>query len=323
MLPIKRVVFLAVVMAWAPAHAQNIQFPTKPITVLMPFSAGGGIDNETRLYVQKTAANTGWTITMDYKTGAGGTLATNAVARAQSDGHTLLATTTSLVISPLAYKTLPYDTLKDLAPVTLMSKKPYLLMVHPSVPARTFKDYLNYLKQNPDKVSAGTASKGGLTHLANEWFHALSGTKVTLVHYKGGAQTYTDIIAGRIQEFMTNPLNALPHIRSGKLRVLAVSTQERTHLFPDIPTISESGFPEYDVSSWMGFLTTSGTSSQVIASLNGSFAKVAKDPDINKKLVADGNVSIGSTPDQFRQLISTELNRWKKVVDAAGIDLYE
>lgn len=162
-----------------------------------------------------------------------------------------------------------------------------------------------------------------LTHLANEWFHAVSGTKVTVVHYKGGAQTYADLVAGRIQEFMTNPLNALSHIRAGKLRVLAVSTQERSHLFPDIPTIAESGFPEYEVSSWMGFLTASGTSSQIISTLNGVFAKVAKDPEINKRLVEDGNIPIGSTSDQFRQLIATELSRWRKVANSAGINLYE
>jgi tripartite-type tricarboxylate transporter receptor subunit TctC len=305
--------------------AQNAadKWPAKPVQVVMPFGPGGSTEVEGRLYSQKLTDQTGQPFVLDFRPGAGSTIGINYVAKAAPDGYTILINTAALTITPAIYKDLPYDPVKDIAPVTLISKRPSVLAVHPSLPIRTPAEYIAYAKAHPGELNYGTTGAGGSPHMAGAWLHSLTGTKATFVHYKGTGTLMPDLLAGRLQVTTNTFASLLPHIKSGKLRVIGVTTAQRSPLMPELPAIGEQGAPGYDYSSWLGFVTTAATPPAIINKLRGELVKVAADPDVNKKLGAEGITMVANTPEEFRQFIAVEMTRWRKLVQETGMKIEE
>ena len=298
-------------------------YPARPVQVVVPFPPGGVTDVEARLYTQKLTENLGRAFVLDYKAGAGQTIGTGFVAKAAPDGYTLLVITSGFTVNPAFYKSLPYDPARDFAPVSLMTKRPTLLVVHPSLPAKSVNEYLVYAKANPGKINWATNGAGGVTHLTGAWLHNATHTQVTIVHYKGSASLQLDLNAGRTQVTTTTFLTALPLIKSGKLRALAIASMDRSALLPDLQTIAEQAVPGYDYSSWLGIIAPAGIPPAILAKLSSELSKVAKTAEIAQKLADEGTVMVGSTPEQFRRHIINEINRWQKLVEETGIKLEE
>jgi len=298
-------------------------WPAKPVQVVAPFAAGGSTEVEGRLYAQKLSELTGQPFLLDFRPGAGSTVGVNYVAKAAPDGYTIMINTAAHTITPAIYKNLPYDPVKDIAPITLMSRRPSVLAVHPSLPVNSPAQYIAYAKANPGKVNYGTTGTGGSPHMAGAWLHSLTGTEATFVHYKGSGQLMTDLLAGRLQATTSTFVTLRAHINSGKLRVLGVTTAQRSPLMPELPAIAEQGAAGYDYSSWLGFLTTAAVPPAIINKLRGELVKVAAAPDINKKLAGDGVTMLANTPEEFRQFIAVELARWRKLVQEMGIKAEE
>lgn len=294
-------------------------YPSKPVTIISPFGSGGSVEIEFRLYMQSIFDSTGKRFIIDSKVGGGGTVGIGYVAKAAPDGYTLLGCSSSLTIAPSIYPNLPYDNAKDLAPVSLLSKKVYVLVVNAASPFRSASDYLAYARAHPGELNFGTAGLGGATHLPAELLHYLTNTKVTFVHYKTPPQRVQDLIAGRIHAAIGTFSLILPQVKAGKLRAIAVTSSERDPIAPDIPSIEEQGVPGYDISEWTGLIAPARTPAAIITQLNALFLSAVKNPDIAKKLESEGNIMVGSTPDYFRQRIATETERWRKVITAAGI----
>jgi tripartite-type tricarboxylate transporter receptor subunit TctC len=304
------------------AYAQTAgTFPSRPVTLIVPLAPGAGVDIETRLYANKLAENLKTQFLVDYKPGAGGTLGNAYVAKAAPDGYTLLSTSSGYPAAAALYKTLPYDPIKDLAPVTLMSQIGYPLLIHPSVPAKNLKEYLAFAKTRPGGVNFGTSGQGGLPHILGEWLHHSTNTKATFVHYKGGAPAFAAVISGEVDVVFGGFAAMNAHIKSGKVRMIGTTTAARSRLYPDIPSIAEQGVAGYDVASWVGVFAPGRTPATIISKLNSEFVKVAKDPDVRKRVEAEGGDMVGSSSEQFRQLVGTEINRWKKLAQDVGIKL--
>ncbi len=294
-------------------------YPSKPITIISPFGSGGSVEIEFRLYMQSIFDSTGKRFIIDSKVGGGGTVGIGYVAKSAPDGYTLLGCSSSLTIAPSIYSNLPYDNGRDLSPVSLLSKKVYVLVVNAASPFRNVSDYLGYARAHPGELNFGTAGLGGATHLPGELLHYLTNTKVTFVHYKTPPQRVQDLIAGRIQAAIGTFSLIMPQLKAGKLRAIAVTSSDRDPVAPDIASMEEQGVPGYDLSEWTGLIAPARTPVAIINQLNALFLNAVKNPDIAKKLESEGNIMVGSTPEYFRQRIATETERWRKVITAAGI----
>lgn len=303
------------------AHSQPADtFPAKPVSLVVPYAAGGPADVETRLYATKLGA-VGQPFMLDYKPGAGATIGTAYVAKAAPDGYTLLLVSTGFTTFPALYKDLPFDTIRDFSPVSLMSRNDSVLLARPGFPPKSFSDYIAYAKAYPGKVNFGTAGAGGIIHLAGGWMHSATGTQVTFVHYKGGGPIVVDILGGRLDVATAPLISALPLLKSGKAGVLAILNDKRSALLPQLPTVAEQGIPGYSYGNWYGFVVPAATPGPIISKLNEGLVRVTQDPSVAATLEASGSVLIGSTPAQFRQLIAQEVVRWQKVVKDTGIKL--
>lgn len=296
-------------------------FPVRPVTIVVPYAAGGIAGNETLVYTGKMSALTGQQFLIDYKAGATGTIGTAYVAKARPDGYTLLVVTGGFTIFPAFYKDLPFDTVKDFAPVSWLSQRTSVLLVNASFPAKNFAEYIAQVRANPGKLNFGTAGAGGVNHLAGAWIDSATNTKVTYVHFKG--TPLTEVAAGRIDVVGTGLLSAMPLIRAGKVRAVALMGDERSSLLPGLGTIAEQGIPGYNFISWLGIVAPGATPPAIVNKLSEGFAKVARLPEVANTMEAEGGKSIGSTPAQLRQLIVTEIDRWKKVAQDSGIKLEE
>jgi len=298
-------------------------YPSRPVTIVHPYPPGGSTDPEVRLYAQKLNENLGVPFLVDARPGAGTTIGTAAVAKAAPDGYTLVTLSSSFTIAPLIYKSLSYDPEKDIAPVSLMSKRPSLVMVYAGLPIKSVPEYVAYVRANPGKFNFGTSSVGGVTHLGVVWFLNATNTNVDIVPYKGGGPMYVDLTAGRVHAAIVAAITGVPFIKSGKLRAIAVTGNERMKILPDVPTAAEQGATGYDYNFWIGFGAPGGTPPALLSRISAEFAKVAREPAIIQKLATEANTTIGSTPEQFKQHISTEIARWRKVVADTGIKLEE
>ena len=302
------------------ALAQD-SWPTRPVTIVTATAAGGSADIEARLYAKKLADNTGQSFIVDARPGAGGRLGPSVVAKAAPDGHTLLAVTGSFTLAPALFRTLPYDSLKDFAPVSLLTKRTTLLLAHAAFPPKNVPEYIAYVKANPGKINFATSGLGNPTHLAGAWMHDATSTRVTFVHYKGTAYM-SDLVAGRVDVGMVSLLVGLNQIKSGKMKALGLTSLERSPLIPDLPTVAEYGIPEFEYPSWFGISAPSRTPVAVVNRINAEFLKVVKAPDISQKLERDeGSVIIGNTPAQFQAHIAAELARWPRMVRDLGISM--
>jgi tripartite-type tricarboxylate transporter receptor subunit TctC len=293
------------------------------VTIIIPFAAGTSIDQAFRLYAQSILESTGKQFIIDYRVGAAGSIGAAAAAKARPDGYTLLAATSAIVITPFTYSNLPYDHIKDFAPITLMIKQLYVLAAYPGTPFKDAREYIAYANANPEKINYATAGAGSSTHLPGALLHYMTNTKVTFVHYKSATQRMLDLTAGRVDVTGATLTAALPHIKAGKLRALGVASAQRTALYPDMPTIAEQGVPGYEYTGWNGLSAPANTPPAIINKLHTMFVTAGKDPNVSSKMEATGTVMVNSTPQEFRQHIAIETERWRKVVKAAGIKLEE
>ena len=311
---------LALPLYGTPALAQG-SFPSRPIMVVNAGGPGTTMDTTVRLFTTAITQKTGHQIVIDYKGGAGGTIGGAFVAKAPPDGHTLMGTISSYTISPSLYPNLPYDALKDLAPVTQLSGYSFIWVVNPVMPFRHMAEYLAYVKANPGKLNYGTSGQGSSLHMGGALLHYMTGTEVTYIHYKTGSQRATDYLAGRLHVMLESPRNYVNALKAGKTRGLGVTSPARLAPFPDLPTIAEQGVPGYEFSSWNGIFAPGRTSPAILGQLHKLFADAGKDPAVAKKLEAGEQEVVTSTPDQFRKRIETEIPRWRDVIKSAGITL--
>ena len=306
------------------AQAQGAgSFPSKPVTLIIPFAPGGPVDIEGRRHAAKMTEVMGQTFLLDFKPGAGETIGTTYVARAPADGYTLLVGSASFTINPFLYKDLPYDVLRDFAPVSLVSQRASVLLAHPSLPAKNVPELIAYARANPGKLNWGTTGVGSISHLSGAWFQNAAGIKATLVHYKGAGPAQIDLIAGRTDLGSLTVLASLPLMKSGKAKALGVLSNTRSKILPDVPTIEEQGVAGYNASSWFGVLAPAATPVAAVNRLSEGFAKAVRSPDVAAPLEAEGIALVGSTPAQFRQMLAGETERWHKVVQENGIRLEE
>ena len=300
-----------------PAFAQS--YPTKPIKLVVPFPAGGGTDAIAREVAQKVATQQSWTIIIDNKPGSGGNLGVDTVAKAAPDGYTLaLGQTSNLAINPTLYPKLPYSPEKDITPVSLVASAPLVLVVAADSPYKTLADVVAAAKAKPESLNYASSGSGTVAHLATEQLQKIAGVKFTHVPYKGAAQGATDLIGGQIQMYMSSIPTLIGHIKSGKMRPLAVTSAKRADDLPNVPTVAESGYKGFEAVTWFGVVGPTGLPKDVVAKLNAGFNKALQDADVKKKLEAQGADILGSTPDKFASLIKDETVRWGKIVKESG-----
>ncbi len=300
------------------ADAANA-YPDKPVRVIDPFPPGGGSGLVARLVGQKLTETWGHPIVVDNRGGAGGSIGADMVAKAVPDGYTLLIGTASpLTVNPHISKT-PYDPLRDFAPILLATTIPLIIVVHPSVPARSVRDLIALAKAQPGKLNYGSSGNGTISHLAGELFRLLTGAQIAQVPYKGGGPALTDLIGGQVQLTFNNILSALPHVRTERIRALAVTGARRSPVVPDVPTVIEAGVPGYEVAQWNGFLAPARTPRAIIIKLNAEIGKVLEQADIRDKLAGEGAEIGGGSPERFGAFLAADYARWGKVVKEANI----
>jgi len=291
----------------------------KPVTLIVPLSPGAAVDIETRLYAQRLAQNTGRSFVVDYKPGAGTTIGMMHVAKSAPDGYTLGMVSASATIATLAYPHIGFDPLKDLALVTLMTYRPTLLLVKATTPLRSVKELIAYAKAHPGKVNAGTSGAGGLGELSWGSFAKSAGITLTLIHYKGGAPANIALVSGEVDVIWGGFASSMGYIKAGKARVLGISTQERSRLLPDVPTVAEQGVPGFTYLQWIGIAAPSPTPLPLVRRINMEMVKVANDNDILRRLSDDGTVAVGNSPEQFRAVFQEDVARWRRIAAENGI----
>ncbi len=303
-----------------PGTAIAQAFPTKPIRIVVPAPPGGGTDTVARIVGQKLSTRVAQPVVTDNRPGASGNIAARLVAASTPDGYTLLVVFASHVTNPSLFKDLGYDPIKDFAPVTRLTELPYLLIVHPSLPARNVKELIALAKTTKGGLTYASAGAGLTGHLAMELLKDVGDFEAVHVPYKGGAVATIDVAGGRVCCFFASAPSALPQVTSGKVRVLAVSTKERSPLVPEVPTVAEQGFPGYDVVSWYGMLAPAGTPKSVVAFLHKELVSLLQMEDIKKQLAAVGaSPATSASPDEFSAYLRSEIDTWRKVIKRAGI----
>ena len=300
------------------ASAQH--YPHKAIRFIMPYPAGGSIDIAGRVVAQQLADNLGQQVVIDNRTGAGGIVGTETAARAAPDGYTLvMGGTGTLALSPHLQRKLPYDPVKDFAPVTLLVIVPYVLVVPAALKVNSVGELIALAKSRPDQINYGSGGNGSAPHLAAELFKTMAGVRLVHVPYKGSTPAINDVIAGQVQLTFTGIPSVIAHIKSGRLRPIGVTSAARAAALPDVPTIRESGVPGYEVSPWFGVLVPARTPPALVTRLNGEIVKVLRSQAIRERFAAEGVEPVGNTPAQFASYIKVELIKWGKVIKDAGI----
>ncbi|HTD89617.1 MAG TPA: tripartite tricarboxylate transporter substrate binding protein [Burkholderiales bacterium] len=310
-------ILFAVVLIAAHAAAQN--YPSRPIRLIVPQSAGGSTDLVARPLAQRVADALKTSVVVDNRPGAGSTIGTDMAAKAPPDGYTLLAVAASFSMSPSLYKKLPFDPVNDFAPISLLSSLPNVLVVHPSQPIKSVKELIAYAKAQPGKLNYSSSGMATGTHMSMELLKHMTGIQMAHIPYKGGAPSVTALLSSEVQLCFATISTALPHVKSGRLRALAVSTARRATAAPEVPTIAESGVPGYDYASWIGLLAPAKTPAAIVAQWSAESARVMQTQDMKAQLLHEGSEPIGSSPQEFANIIRTEVARWKAVSKAAGI----
>jgi tripartite-type tricarboxylate transporter receptor subunit TctC len=305
-------------LAVAPAAAQT--WPAKPVRLIVPFSPGGSTDITARILAQKLTDAWRQQVIVDNRAGAGGNIGAEAVARAAPDGYTLLLATTGVMsINMYLYRSLAYDAARDLAPVTQIGALPLILVVHPSLPAKSVKELIAIAKAKPGALTYASSGVGGATHMTAELFRMMAGVDIVHVPYKGSGQALVDLVSGQVVVAFDQIVSSMPHVEAGKLRALAVTSAKRFASVPRLPTIAESGVPGYDAISWNGIAAPAATPAAILGRIQGDVARALALPDIRERFAKDGIEPVGSTPEQFAAHIRSEREKWGKVVKAAGI----
>jgi tripartite-type tricarboxylate transporter receptor subunit TctC len=301
-----------------PGYSQT--YPAKPIRLVVPFAPGGSSSIVARTFAIEMEKGLGQSIVVDNKGGGGGNLAMQEVARADPDGYTLIiGHVGSLAMNPFMYDKLPYDVDKDFAAVSLLAIVPNIFVVHESVPAKNLREFIALAKQSPGKLNYGSAGNGSAGHLAMEYLKQVSGMEIQHVPYKGTGPNVIDLVAGRTHATSAGTPPLLPHVKSGKLRVIAVGTSRRLHTLPDVGTVAEQGYPGFETSQWYGLNVPAKTPEAIVKRLATEAAKAAKSPSLAERFAAEDAEAVGSTPADYAAFIKKEQARWGKVVKAAGV----
>lgn len=300
-------------------HAQD--FPDQPIRLLIPYPPGGSADMLARPLTEKLQAELGQPVVLEYKAGAGGSIATAQLARAKPDGHTILMVLAAHAINPNLYPDLPYDTRKDFTPVSLVATLPLLVAAPKKTPADNMQELVAYAKANPGVLTFASAGNGNTSHLAAEMFKSTADINMLHIPYKGSGPAVVALLAGDVSLMFDSISTSMPQVKAGKLKALAVTGAKRSALLPDVPTVKESGFPDFVVNGWYGILAPAGTPKPVVDKLNKAFANAANDPAVKKQLAGYGYEVVASTPQEFSQHIDKELAQWQKIIKEAGVKM--
>ena len=300
--------------------AQTAAYPNKPIRLIVPVGPGGGTDIVARLVAQGLADRWGQSVVVDNHGGGGGVIGVSMVVKAPADGYTmLLGSNGHITFAPALFRNLPYDTQKDLAPISLVANQPFVLAVHPSLPARSLKELIALAKKNPGGVTYASGGSGGASHLGTELLQIMSGISMVHVPYKGTGPGMTALLSGEVQVAIIGVATILPHIATGKIRALAVTGAKRSQAAPELPTIAEAGVPGYEFDVWYGLLFTAGTPRDIVDKANAEIARVLKSPAVAERYASAGLEPAVTTPEEFATLIKNEIPKWQKVVKAAGL----
>jgi tripartite-type tricarboxylate transporter receptor subunit TctC len=295
-------------------------FPDKPVRLVVPYSAGGSTDLISRALGHKLSEMWGQTVVIDNRPGGSTIIATDIVADSAPDGYTLLVTTTSFSIVPSLTDKLPYDPAKDFEPITLVNTTPLVLVVNPGVPAKSVKELIALAKARPGELNFGSAGSGGSNHLAGELFNVMAGVKIVHVPYKGNAPALNDLVGGHVDIVFNGLTSAVPLIKAGRLRPLAVTSLTRADALPDVPTLDELGLKGFQATAWNGLSAPAGTPKSVIARINADVVKVLHSPELVERLKAEGSDPVGNSPEQFTAFLREETAKWSKVIKFAGIE---
>lgn len=300
------------------AAAQD--YPTRPIKLIVPFAPGGGADAVARIVAQRVAEPLGQPVVVENRTGAAAIIGTLAVAKAEPDGYTLLLGQSGPIsINPAVYKDLKYDPIKDFAPITRLTNYPYIMVTNNDFPAKTVQELVAQAKAKPGAVTYGSYGIGGANHLVALMFEKAAGIKMLHVPYRGTAPAVADLIGGQLNLVFSDPFSALPNVRAGKLRALAVTGKERSPVAPEVPTVAESGYPGFDAVGWHGILAPAGTPPAIINKLNAAIVKVLADPETKALLAAQATEAVGDTPQQFEAFIKDDIAKWSAIAKEANV----
>ena len=313
MFRIARVSLLAVLTA-LPVLPAAAAYPDKPIRIIIPFAPGGGTDILARALQDKFEKALGTAVIIDNRGGAGGVLGFTLVAKAPPDGYTLLVTSASFTYTPSLHKDLPFDAVKDFKPITNLAQAPLVLAVHPSMPVRSAREFIAFARKRPGEIHYGSAGRGSNLHMTTEYFKYMAKIDLKEVPYKGGGPAGVALMSGEVQVSFVSILSAVPYMKAGRIRGIAVSTKERTPVLPDVPSLHESGVTGYDKPSWTGFLAPGGVPDAIVNQIYSGVGKVLKNPETVKALAVQGSIAVGNTPEQFSAFVRTELTEWAKLI---------
>ena len=315
-------IFLTLLIAVGTLSASGVvaqSYPTKPIRLIVPYPPGGGTDIFARMLGVRLGETLGQQMVIENRAGAAGVLGAEAAAKAAPDGYTLVVGQASnLAINPHMMSKLPYDPVKDFAPITLIATSPSLLVVHPSLPVRSIKDLVALASARPGTINYASAGNGSPGHLAAEYFKKVTKTDIVHIPYKGATPAMLDVIAGQASLYFTSPVAAQPYVQAGRLRQIAVTSAQRFPPLPDVPAIAESGYREFDMTSWWGLLAPAGVPKEIIARLHGDAIKVLNTADMKERLASQGAVVVTNTPEQFAAYIKSEIANWGRIVAVSG-----
>jgi tripartite-type tricarboxylate transporter receptor subunit TctC len=302
------------------AHAQTPKYPVKPIRMIVPFPPGGGTDILSRLVANKLTEQLGWQVIVDNRGGAGGNIGLDAAAKAAPDGYTMvMGQTSNLTINPALYAKLPYDPLRDFTPVSVVASSPIAFMVWSKAPYRNFQDLIAAAKAKPGEITFASTGNGTVGHLTGELIQRIAGVKLVHVPYKGSAQAFPDLLGGRIGFFLASLETAIPQMKAGAIRTLAVTSLTRVPTWPDIPTVAESGYPKFETTTWYGILVPKGTPQPIVQRLSAEIVKVLDSPEVRERMAANGGATIKPGPAAFDAQLKSELGKWARVIREAGV----
>ena len=314
-----RNIIVALVLGLVAPSAWSQNYPNRPIRYIVGQAPGGSSDTLARIITQRVGDGLGQQLVVDNRPGATGIIGAEVVARAAPDGYTLLQVSTSHATNPAMQTKLPYDSVRDFTPISLLSQQPNIWLVHPTLPVKNMKELIAYAKAKPGQLNFASSGTGGSQHLAGELLKGMTGIEMTHIPYKGSPPALIDVLAGRVPVMSSTMPPALPHIKTGKVRVLAVTSLKRSPALPDVPTVAESGVPGYEAISWQALVGPGAMPKPIVSRINAEFVKVLKQPDIVAKLNEQGYETVASTPEWFAAYTRSEIAKWTKVIKAAGI----
>lgn len=317
MATLSRMLFMLLLAAGSTALAQS--YPAGSLRIVVPFPPGGGTDIMARALAQKLNESWGQPAVVDNRGGANGTIGAALVAKAPPDGYTMLVAPSGFAVNPSIYRALPFDAVKDFAPVTQLAASPLVIVVHPSLPARSVKELIALAKARPGEINYGSSGNGSPPHLGTELFKHMSGINMVHIPYKGAGPAAIDVVGGQISLYFMNMLQAKPLVKSGKVRALGVTSPRRFPALPDVPAVAEAGVPGYEMTNWYGLFLPAGSPKAALGKLHAEVARILNLPDMKDRLAADGAVVVASTPEQFAAFIKQEMAKFAKVVKISGM----